>query len=176
MSDTYFLDEEAAQNWLTGLIVAVEMSDLGDGGDASFSAGVSATGTGAEMDPFAPQDVATPLIGLGWDPRAPGQEDTTSLLVQQAQRTGALIGPSHSWIAIQYVDDGDDWAFQWLLCFAEPAQLTVASKPYAIARLGGGHNYGIDAACAILHEAVEAANTLRGQVAAFCARFSTGPG
>ncbi|MFD0856930.1 hypothetical protein ACFQ07_32165 [Actinomadura adrarensis] len=162
----YSMKEDIARTWLAELIVSAET------GEFDADADLAALLMGATVEDSAvanvqPQHRATPAIGLGWDPRAPGQEDVTSQLIQQAQGpVGALAGPAHTHLELQYVDDGDDWAYQWLLKWVVPGPLTVASAPRPVDQLGG-NAYGIDAALAVLSEAAHAANALLDQLAAF---------
>lgn len=141
--DPFILHEEAARPWLTELVVAYEV-------DASFGGDVS----GYSAD--------SPRIGMAWDPRQPGEEDGVPLLVKAAQAAGVIGSPEEMTITFEFVDDGDEGVFRWLLDIADPSSLKVATLSEAMAVLGEPdlHRAGIEAAVAILREAVRAANDL----------------
>jgi hypothetical protein len=108
------------------------------------------------------------IVAAEMDELEPFTGDVAAPLIRQAQHpVGALAGPPHTHVTVQYIDDGDDWAYQHLLHFAAPAPLTVAARPLPVTRLGGGHGYGLDAALAVLREAAETANDLLHRLAAF---------
>ncbi|MEV1083437.1 hypothetical protein AB0I98_35335 [Streptomyces sp. NPDC050211] len=141
--DPFVLHEEAAHAWLTQLVVAYEV-------DASFGGEVSVRS--ADSQP----------IGMAWDPRQPGEEDGVSLLVEAAQAAGVVGKPEEMTITFEFVDDGDEGTNCWLLDIAVPSPLKVATLSEAMAVLGEPdlHRAGIEAAVAVLREAVQAANLL----------------
>ncbi|MFC4463993.1 hypothetical protein ACFPH6_05350 [Streptomyces xiangluensis] len=141
--DPFVLHEEAARVWLAELVVAYEV-------DASFGGDVSARG--ADSSP----------IGMVWDPRQPGGEDGVSLLVTAAQGAGMVGKPEEMTITFEFVDDGDEGVYRWLLDIVAPKPLKVATLSEALGALGEPevHRVGIEAAVAILREAVQAANHL----------------
>lgn len=141
--DPFTLDEEAARAWLTELVVAYEV-------DASF---------GGDVFEYSAD---SPPIGMAWDPRQPGEEDGVTLLVKAAQAAGVIGSPEEMTITFEFVDDGDEGVYRWLLDITAPSPLKVATLSEAMAVLGEPdlHRAGIEAAVAILREAVQEANHL----------------
>lgn len=141
--DPFTLHEEAARAWLTELVVAYEV-------DASFGGDVSEC------------SADSPPLGMAWDPRQPGEEDGVTLLVKAAQAAGVIGNPEEMTITFEFVDDGDEGVYRWLLDIADPSPLKVSTPSEAMAVLGEPdlHRAGIEAAVAILREAVQAANHL----------------
>jgi hypothetical protein len=147
--EPFALDEEATREWLTRLMVACELGDL-------------APDDGADIQ-------VRPCIDLAWRPRTPGQEDAVSWLIGQAQsQVGVLSHPEETKVTIGFVDDGDDWCYQFFLVVNLPLSLMLAARPQEISRLGSDSAFnGIDAAVAVLREAMQAANALASQLTAF---------
>ncbi|MGA5506894.1 hypothetical protein [Streptomyces umbrinus] len=141
--DPFVLHEEAARAWLTELVVAYEV-DASFGGDACAHSADS------------------PPIGMAWDPRQLGEEDGVFLLVKAAQGAGMIGKPEEMTVTFEYVEDGGDGVYRWLLDIVDPSPLKVATLTEAMAVLGEPdfHRAGIEAAVAILREAVRAANHL----------------
>jgi hypothetical protein len=92
----FTLDDERARAWLTELIVAWEVCESSPGGDYGWSP-------------------KSPTIDLAWEPREAGQEDSVYLLVGAAQQDGILNRPDGAAIEFEYLDDGLDGAYRWLL-------------------------------------------------------------
>ena len=146
---SFILDEEAARDWVTSLIVAYELADL----DASMS---------------LPVAKSAPQLGMDWRPREPGQEDVVSALICQAQRQpGVLTHPENAEVSIEFVDDGDDWCYHFLLHISAPVPVTLTSAPKEVSRLGDDSTFGVDAAVGILREAVQTADELLERLNAF---------
>ncbi|BCL28511.1 hypothetical protein ACFFS2_30765 [Streptomyces aurantiacus] len=145
--DPFSFHEEVARAWLTELVVAYEV-------DASFGGDVSEYSTDS------------PPIGMAWDPRQPGEEDGVSLLVKAAQTAGVIGNPGETTITFEFVDDGDEGVYRWLLDIVDPSPLKVATLSEAMAVLGEPdlNRAGIEAAVAVLREAVQAANHLAHQL------------
>ncbi|MFF7987755.1 hypothetical protein ACFZDK_53495 [Streptomyces sp. NPDC007901] len=141
--DLFVLYEEAARAWLIELVVTYEV-------DASFGGAVSAL------------RADSPPIGMAWDPRQPGQEDGVSLLVKAAQAAGMVGKPEEMTITFEFVDDGDEGVYCWLLDIVAPKPLKIAtlSEAMAVLRELDLHRAGIEAGVAILCLAVQAANHL----------------
>ncbi|WP_405956932.1 hypothetical protein [Streptomyces phaeochromogenes] len=141
--DPFVFHEEAARAWLTELVVAYEV-DASFGGDASVHSADS------------------PPIGMAWDPQQLGEEDGVSLLVKAAQGTGMVGRPEGMTVTFEFVGDGDEGVYRWLLDILDPSPLKVATLSESMAVLGEPdlHQAGIEAAVAILREAVQAANHL----------------
>jgi hypothetical protein len=139
--EPFRLNEDLARAWLTELIIRWEVGETLDTDGAAWR----------------PQD---PPIGLAWAPHDPGQEDTVFLLVRAAQGSDYATGPQGASVGFEYIDDGDDGVYRWLLDIASPKPLTLATQPAAMAALGEAGALGIEAALAVLQEAVQAANLL----------------
>jgi hypothetical protein len=141
--DPFVLHEETARAWLTELVVAYEV-------DASFGGDVSV------------HSADSPPIGMAWNPRQPGEEDGAYLLAKAAQTAGVVGKPEEMTITFDFVDDGGEGVYRWLLDIAAPSPLKLATLTEAMAVLGEPelHRAGIDAAVAILREAVQSANHL----------------
>jgi hypothetical protein len=147
--EPFILNEEKAREWLTRVMVASELGDL--------------------APDYATSLQAKTCIDLAWRPRDPGQEDAVSWLICRAQeQAGVVSHPDGAEVSIGYVDDGDDWCYQFFLTVNSPLLLTLAAPPREIFLLGGGaHSSGINAAIAVLGEAMKAGNVLVGQLTAF---------
>ena len=141
--DLFVLNEEAARAWLTELVVAYEV-------DASF---------GGDSVLVSPD---SPLIGMAWSLRQPGEEDGAFLLVKGAQAVRVIDKPKEMTIAFEFVDDGDEGAYRWLLNISAPSPLKLVTLTEAMAVLGepapGGT--GVEIGIAILRAAVQQANHL----------------
>jgi hypothetical protein len=148
---SFSLNEDITRDWVTNIIVAHELSDLENGANSE-------------------QSRPLPQLGLAWQPREPGQEDVISSLIHCAHhQPGVLTRPGNAEIAIEFVDDGNDWAYRFLLEISAPAPVTLASPTAEACRLGDDSTCGIDAAIGILHETAQTANALLGQLDAFVA-------
>lgn len=146
---SFILDEEAARDWVTSLVVAYELADL----DASMS--IPETGSALQL-------------GMDWQPREPGQEDVVSALIRQAQRQpGVLAHPENAQVAIEFLDDGDDWCYHFLLHISAPVAVTLTSAPKEVGHLGDDLAFGVDAAVGVLREAVQTADELLERLNAF---------
>jgi hypothetical protein len=152
----FTLNEDIARDWVTNIIVAHELSDLENSASSE------------QLGPL-------PQLDLAWQPREPGQEDVISSLINCAHhQPGVLTRPENAETAIEFVDDGDDWAYRFLLRISAPAPVTLASPTAEVCRLGDDSTWGIDAAIGILREAVQAADALLGQLDAFVAAATRG--
>lgn len=148
---SFTLNEDVARAWVTNIIVAHELSDLENSVDSE-------------------QPGPLPQLDLAWQPREPGQEDAISSLIHRAHhQPDVLTRPENAETAIEFVDDGDDWAYRFLLRISAPAPVTLASPTTEVLRLGDDSTWGIDAAIGILRETVQAADALLGQLDAFVA-------
>lgn len=145
---TFMLHESHAREWLTRVVVINELGECG---------------------PDSQMDTDPPPITMTWQPRAVGEEDGTFLLVRAAQEAGALHGPPGVELDFEYVDDGDGGYYRYILRLADPRPLLLASPPEEMARLGEPDAIGLNAAMAILAEAVETANQLLTDLAAYVA-------
>jgi hypothetical protein len=144
------LDEERARAWVTELIVAWEVRES------------------STVDPGA-WDQQAPTIDLSWEPRDPGQEDSVYLLVGAAQQDGVLAAPTTgATVEFEYVDDGQDGSFRWLLTFDAPRPLQLVTEPQPIAGLGES-GWGVEAALGVLRQAAHAANLLMEQLSDYIA-------
>lgn len=152
----FTLNEDIARDWATDIIVANEFAGLEDSIDS------------AQAEPLS-------QLHLAWRPREPGQEDVISSLIHCAHhQPDVLTHPENAETAIEFVDDGDDWAYRFLLRISDPAPVTLASPTAEVCRIGDNSTWGIDAAIGILREAVQAANVLLGQLDAFVAAATRG--
>lgn len=140
----FAVNEELAWEWVMRAIEAREMGDL--------------------YDPVATD---LPPIGMGWQPQDVGEEDTTFLLIRGAREAGVLITPAHMELNFEFIDDGDNGCFRYLLCIDEPTPLVVASDAQEMCRLGEPETVSVDAALAILREAAHTANLLLQQLSTF---------
>lgn len=161
---TFTLNEEAARDWVTSLVMAYELAEMNGGAD----------------DPVA---VSMPQIGMDWHPREPGQEDAVASLVRCAQvQTGILVPAENAEVALEFVDDGDDWSYRFLLHVRAPVPVTLVSPPREVHRIGEDSASGVDAAVAILREAALVAGDLRERLESFAEAVArrypgeTGPG
>jgi hypothetical protein len=146
---SFILNEEAARAWVRSLITAYELADVN--GDADGSASVS-----------------MPQIGMDWRPREPGQEDAVASLVCCAQvQPGILVSAENAEVAMEFVDDGDDWSYRFLLHVRAPVPVTLVSPPKEVHRIGDDSAFGVDAAVGILREAALVAEDLRERLEAF---------
>jgi hypothetical protein len=146
---SFILNEEAARDWVTSLIMAHELADLD---------------TNVNLPALEPM----PQLGLGWQPREPGQEDTVAALIRHAHhQPGVLTRPEQAKVAIEFVDDGDDWCYHFLLDISAPIPVTLTSTPKEVRRLGDDFTFAVDAAIGILREATQTADTLLEQLNAF---------
>lgn len=144
MTPPYALREPAARAWLTDLVVAHELAE----------------GLGEPPTP----DRGQPPIGMTWTPTAIGEEDSVHLLVRAAQEAGVITKPSHSGLDFEYIDDGGQGRYRWLLDLTAPTPLKLATLSTPLPLLNRGRATGITAALDILHEAVQAANLLLHQL------------
>jgi hypothetical protein len=148
---SFILHEEAARDWVTSLIVAYELTDLDMG---------TSLNTLGRM----------PQLGMAWQPREPGQEDIISALIHDAHhQPDVLTHPEHAETAIEFLDDGDDWSYHFLLEVTAPPPVTLTSRPRQIQQLGDDSAFGVNAAIGILREAAQTANALLDQLNAFIA-------
>jgi hypothetical protein len=141
--DPFVLNEEAARAWLTELVVAYEV-------DASF---------GGDSVLVSPDSL---LIGMAWSPRQPGEEDAAFLLVKGAQAVRVIDKPKEMTITFEFVDDGNEGIYRWLLDISAPSPLKLATLTEAMAVLGEPEpeGTGVEIAIAVLQEAVKQANHL----------------
>lgn len=144
----FTLNEREASEWLTRVVVANELG---------------------ECDPDPPTDAGVPPVTMTWRPRDVGEEDGTFLLVRGAQETGVLHGPPGADLDFEYIDDGDDGYYRYILRLNEPRPLVIASHPEEMRHLGDPDAAGINAAMAILAEAQDIANRLLNELAAYIA-------
>ncbi|WP_329242791.1 hypothetical protein OG417_44740 [Actinoallomurus sp. NBC_01490] len=146
---SFTLNEEAARDWVTSLIVTYELADLNTSRDLSVS-------------------TSMPQIGMDWQPREPGQEDTIASLVRCAQdQPGILMSAEEVEVAIEFVDDGDDWSYHFLLHVRAPVSVTLASPPKEVRHITEDSAFGVDAAIEVLREATQTAEALRERLGAF---------
>lgn len=68
--------------------------------------------------------------------------------------------PQHADVAIEFVDDGDDWCYHFLLNLTAPVPVTLSSTPKEVGKLGDDSTFGVDAAVGILREAAQTADRL----------------
>lgn len=147
----FSLNEEAAREWLTELVMAHELADLDDP-------------HGTQKGGMEPQ------IHLAWQPRDPGQEDVVSCLIEQAHdQREVLFHPEHAATDIEFIDDGNDWCYRFLLRIDTPVSVTLASPAREVTHLGDDSVYGVEAAIGVLRETEQSANTLFGQLNGFVA-------
>ncbi len=141
--DPFVLNEEAARAWLTELVVAYEV-DVSFGGDSVL---------------VSPD---SPLIGMAWSPRQTGEEDGAFLLVKGAQAVRVIDKPTEMTITFEFVDDGNEGIYRWLLDISAPSPLKLATLTEAMAVLGEPEpeGTGVEIAIAVLREAVKQANHL----------------
>lgn len=144
----FILNEETARDWVTSLVMAYELTCLDNGINRPT------------LEP-------PPQLSLDWRPREPGQEDTTAALIRQAHHQGVFARPEHAGVAIQFVDDGDDWCYHFLLDISAPTPVTLSSEPKAVNLLGDDSTFGVDAAMGILREAAQTADDLLKRLNAF---------
>jgi hypothetical protein len=117
---------------------------------------------------YATSATAGTYIDLAWRPRDPGQEDTVSWLIGRAHETGVVSQPDGAQVTIGYVDDGNDWCYQFFLTVNAPLLLTLAAQPREMSLLGGDTvSSGVNAAITVLQEAVEVGNVLVSQLTDF---------
>lgn len=146
---SFILNEGAARAWVRSLITAYELADMI--GDAD-----------------GPASVSMPQIGMDWRPREPGQEDAVASLVRCAQdQAGILVPAENTEVALEFVDDGDDWSYRFMLHVRAPVPVTLASPPREVHRIGEDAAFGVDAAVGILREAALVAGDLRKRLEAF---------
>jgi hypothetical protein len=148
--ELFELNVDRARAWLTELIVAWEVQESGEAAALVWSS-------------------AMPSIGLVWEPRAPGQEESVYLLIRAVQDLGILSRPVGMTIDFEYVDDGDDGQYRWLLDIVSPRPLRLAGLATPIAALGDEGAFGIEAALGVLRETVRAANLLAQQLSQYIA-------
>ncbi|MFF1679468.1 hypothetical protein ACFVYG_25975 [Streptomyces sp. NPDC058256] len=139
-----------ARNWLTELVVAHEVG-MGFGEDSPV------------------RSPNSPSIGMVWGPRDPGEEDSVFLLVRAAQEASMVTNPDETTITFEYIEDGDQGVFRWFVDIVAPTPLKVATTSEAMAVLGEPQTFGVDAAMAILRDAVQAANLLIQQLSDYVA-------
>ena len=161
--DFFRVQEDIARSWLIDTIVTQETSQL--------------QGTAHTLDHGArPNRRDSLALNLAWDPRAPGQEDVLNQLIAEAQEhPHALTGPGQARLAIEFLDDGGDWAYRYTLNLPGPAPLTLASAPHAITSLGSDCANGIEAAMATLRDAAAEGTLMLERLAAFIAALGRGP-
>jgi len=147
--EPFSLNEEAAWIWLINTVFEYE-----SGVDTGLDTG------------------ERPPIGVAWHPREVGEEDTTFLLIRGAQEGDVLTAPPGVELDFEFIDDGDGGYYRYLLCIHEPAPLITASDAEEMRRLGERDATGIDAALAILREAVDAGNSTYRQLSTFVAATS----
>ncbi|MFB9834838.1 hypothetical protein [Actinoallomurus acaciae] len=124
-------------------------------------------------DPGGPASVSLPQIGMDWRPREPGQEDAVASLVRCAQdQAGILVPAADTEVALEFVDDGDDWSYRFILHVRAPVPVTLASPPREVHRIGEDAVFGVDAAVGVLREAALVAGDLRRQLAAFAEAYA----
>jgi hypothetical protein len=146
---SFTLNEEAARDWVTSLIVTYELADLNTSHDLSVPTSI-------------------PQIGMDWQPREPGQEDTIASLVRCAQdQPGILTSAEETEVSIEFVDDGDDWSYHFLLHVRAPVSITLASPPKEVRQIAKDSAFGVDAAIEVLRETTRAAEALRERLDAF---------
>ncbi|MEX3102054.1 MULTISPECIES: hypothetical protein [unclassified Streptomyces] len=134
----FTLNEEKASDWLTDLVVSWEIALAFD----------------------EDWDDTLPAIDPDWNPLEPGEADTVYHLVRAAQHSGMITSPQDALITFEAIGDGHGGVFHWFLDFREPTPLRLATLAEAMDRLGDSETYGVDAAMAVLRDAVEAANLL----------------
>jgi hypothetical protein len=148
--EPFILHEEEARDWLTDLVVAHEVG-IGFGDESPVPSADS------------------PPIAMVWRPRDPGEEDSVFLLIRAAQDAGVVTSPEETIISFEFIDDGDEGVFRWLLDIVTPTPLKLATMSEAMAALGEPQASGVEAAIAILREAVQAANLLVQQLSDYVA-------
>ncbi|MEU6379258.1 hypothetical protein [Streptomyces sp. NPDC046909] len=111
----------------------------------------------------------SPPIGMAWRPTDPGEEDGAFLLVRTAQAAGLVTSTEGMTITFEFIDDGDEGVFRWLLDVIAPTPLKLASVSEAMAVLVEPEVSGVPAAMAVLREAVRRANLLVQQLSDYVA-------
>lgn len=139
----FLLREDQVKTWLTELIVARELHDAFDGAAPSAHA---------------------PPIGMAWHHGAVGEEDPAVLLVKAAQQAGLLAGPPGAELRLEYLDDGGEGYYRFLLDVPHPAPLTLASPPQGVQDLADPGASAPDAALMILRCAAAAGQRLLDQL------------
>lgn len=156
MAPPFTMDEGAARAWLTDLVVAHEVAEA--------------------LGELTLGHAHSPPIGMTWNPADIGEEDTVHLLVRAAQHAGVITRPNHAELAFEYIDDGDDGRYRWLLDLTAPTPLKLSTLSESAPLLGQPQATGVPAALAILREAVEAANLLLHQLSDYVKASTSPPG
>ncbi|WP_075737676.1 hypothetical protein [Streptomyces acidiscabies] len=138
----FTLDEEKASDWLIDLVVSWEVALAFD----------------------EDWDETLPGIDPDWNLLEPGETDTVYHLVRAAQRSGMISSPENALITFEAIGDGRGGVFHWFLVLREPTPLRLATLAEAMDQLGDSESYGVDAAMAVLRDAVKAANLLAQQL------------
>lgn len=138
----FTLNEEKTSDWLIDLVVSWEIALAFD----------------------EDWDETLPGIDPDWNPLEPGETDTVYHLVRAAQRSGMITSPAGALITFEAIGDGHGGVFRWFLDLREPTPLRLATLAEAMDQLGDSESYGIDAAMAVLRDAVGAANLLAQQL------------
>jgi hypothetical protein len=146
----FTLDEARARTWLRHAVAAC-MADL-DGDEPPADLGPRPAGE-------------LPEIGSDWNPVSPGQEDEVYQLVRRAVDSGIIGKPAKGIdLDFEYVDDTDGGYYYFLVRLSW--KLKLATHAYEMRKLGEPDATGIEAALAILNEAVTSANSVLDENAA----------
>ncbi|WP_416968220.1 hypothetical protein [Streptomyces sp. 4F14] len=138
----FTLNEEKASDWLTDLVVSWEIALAFD----------------------EDWDDNLPGIDPDWDPLELGEADTVYHLVRAAQHSGMITSTANALVTFEAIGDGHGGVFHWFLDLREPTPLRLATLAEAMDQLGDSGSYGVEAAMAVLRDAVGAANLLAQQL------------
>ena len=140
----FTLDEARARTWLRHAVAAC-MADLyGDEPPA-------------DLGPRPAGEL--PEIGSDWNPVSPGEEDEVFQLVRRAVDSGIIGKPAGDIdLDFEYVADSDGGYYYFLVRLGW--KLKLATHAYEMRKLGRPAATGIEAALAILDEAVTSANSV----------------
>jgi hypothetical protein len=120
-------------------------------------------------------DGAQPMtnpIHASWSPRDYGLNDADNLVNDAANEYGFITGPEGMRVVMDTIgdvtDSGDGDGYRWLVMIDKPAPLIIASQYETQNHLGDRDAApGADSAMSVLCEAVDQANRLLAELAAY---------
>lgn len=109
-------------------------------------------------------------IGPEWSPSGDYDGDTIGGMTYEASGQGIITAPDGMTVEYEYTTDGDGGGFRWLLYTGQNYRSLRIASPYQRAwRIGEYDAYGAEAAVLVLANAVEWANNLLDDLAAYVA-------
>lgn len=154
----FTLDEDKARAWLERAVAKYEYEN-GDGDEPEDSE----------------ENGELPDIGANWEAHEYEQENTVYLLVRLAGDRGIITAPAGMDLDFRYSDDSDGGFYCFHVGLAKDIFAELASYSEEMRKIGDRDATGLDAAMAVLREAVDKANYTLAELDKYVASRQSAP-